>query len=69
MATRLFQIEAPTFTAGFCVDKKNTVWKAAPILKWMEEKPLYFIDSYCKKKGWKLNSLGEVGGENTPKVS
>lgn len=55
---RLFQVQAPHFTAGFCVDSKNIVWKAATILKWMEEKPLYFVDSYCKKKGWKLISLG-----------
>ncbi len=69
MATKLFQIKSPTFVAGFCVDAKNLVWKAAPILKWLEEKPLYFVDSYCKKKGWELVSLGEVGNDKTPKVS
>ena len=65
--TRLFQVKAPNFTAGFCVDKKNIVWRTAPIIKWMEEKPLYFVDSYCKKKGWELISLGDLNHEDTPK--
>ena len=69
MRTKLFQIKSPTFVAGFCVDVKGLVWKAAPVLRWLEEKPLYFVDSYCKKKGWELISLGEVGGDKTPKVS
>lgn len=55
---RLFQIKSPNFTAGFCVDAKNLVWRTAPIIKWLEEKPLYFVDSYCKKKGWELIYLG-----------
>ena len=53
----LFQVHAEgdrPFTAGFCVDAKNTVWRAAPIIKWMEEKPLDFIKQYCARKRWKL---------------
>ena len=49
------------------MDKKNIVWRTAPIIKWMEEKPLYFVDSYCKKKGWELISLGDLNHEDTPK--
>lgn len=44
------------FTAGFCVDAKNTVWKAAPILRWMQEKPFSFVASYCKNQGWQLEA-------------
>ena len=67
--TRLFQIQNDKFTAGFCVDKKNLVWRAAPILAWLEEKPLYFVDSYCKKRGWKLISLGTVDEDAARKAS
>lgn len=55
----LFQIFAPRFTAGFCVDAKGTVWQAAPIIKWMRDKPLGFVASYCKSKGWTLVSVDE----------
>lgn len=50
----LFQIQSPRFVAGFCVDAKNIVWEAAPIIKWMKDKPLGFVASYCKTKGWSL---------------
>jgi hypothetical protein len=55
----VFQIQADAnvrkpFTAGFCVDAKETVWKAAPIIRWMEDKPLSFIREYCKRREWKL---------------
>ena len=56
----LFQIQANTpraFTAGFCVDAQDTVWKAAPIIKWMEEKPLSFVKTYCVRKHWKLTRV------------
>jgi hypothetical protein len=60
--TKLFQVETPTFVAGFCVDAKNVIWRTAPILKWMEDKPLYVAESYCRKRGWKLK---EVNAEKT----
>jgi hypothetical protein len=50
----LYQIVAPKFTAGFCVDGKGLVWESAPILGWMKDKPLSFITDYCKHKNWKL---------------
>jgi hypothetical protein len=53
----LFQVQSlkpRSFTAGFCVDGQGLVWETAPILSWMKEKPLTFIQSYCKNKGWKL---------------
>jgi hypothetical protein len=55
----LFQVKGKhkylgDFSCGFCVDAKDTVWEAAPIIKWMKEKPLSFIISYCKEKGWDL---------------
>lgn len=39
----LYQIQAKHFTAGFCIDATGLVWKTAPIIRWMEEKPLSFI--------------------------
>ena len=53
----LYQVQTERFVAGFCVDAKGDVWEAAPIIKWMKEKPLTFIISYCKNKGWKLNAV------------
>lgn len=53
----LFSVSSKYFTAGFCVDAKNTVWQAAPIIAWMKEKPLYVVQSYCKKRGWKLEEV------------
>lgn len=50
----LFQITTPRFVAGFCTDAKGIVWTAAPIIKWMKDKPLGFIANYCKTKGWTL---------------
>lgn len=50
----MYQILSPKFAAGLCVDAKGDVWKAAPIIRWMEEKPLHFVQNYCKSKGWKL---------------
>lgn len=53
----LFQVQADgdkPFTAGFCVDAKELVWKAAPKIRWMEEKPLEFIKQYCARKKWRL---------------
>ncbi len=50
----LYQVSTPNWVAGFCVDAKGYVWEAAPIIKWMREKPLTFIVSYCKNKNWKL---------------
>jgi hypothetical protein len=50
----LYQIKTPKFTAGFCIDANEMVWEAAPIIKWMKNKPLSFITSYCKNKGWEL---------------
>lgn len=50
----LYQIVSPRFTAGFCVDAKDVCWEAAPIIRWLKDKPLSFITSYCKNKGWKL---------------
>jgi len=58
---KLFQVDGEDvkgkFTAGFCVDVKNTIWKAAPKLKWLEEKPLYVAESYCRKRGWNLYEI------------
>ena len=45
------------FDAGFCVDAKNEVWEAAPIIKWFKGKPLHFIVAYAKEKGWKLEHV------------
>lgn len=58
----LYQISTPenapkAFVAGLCVDAKGVVWKAAPIIRWLEEKPMGFVAGYCKKKGWKLDSV------------
>lgn len=56
----LFQVQAEgdrPFTAGFCVDAKNFVWKAAPIIRWMEDKPLEFIKQYCARKKWRLTKV------------
>lgn len=53
----LFQVQSPHFTAGFCVDAKNVVWEAAPILRWMKNKHLKFVEVYCKNKGWSLVSV------------
>lgn len=50
----LFQVQAKHFVAGFCADAKNTVWEAAPIIRWMKDKPLSYIQYYCEKKGWTL---------------
>lgn len=50
----LYQVTAPHFTAGFCLDAKELVWEAAPAIKWMKDKPLTFIQSYCQHKKWKL---------------
>jgi hypothetical protein len=55
--TALYQVQSDKFTAGFCVDAKNTIWETAPVLKWMKDKPLYVAESYCRKKGWKLVQL------------
>jgi hypothetical protein len=67
---RLFQIKAPHFVAGFCVDAKNTIWKAAPIIRWLEDRNLYVAESYCRKRGWKLLDITEkeeaVGIEEVP---
>jgi len=65
---RLFQVEAPHFTAGFCVDVTNLVWRTAPILKWMEDKPLYVAESYCRKKGWKLIEIPYESGQEKESV-
>lgn len=51
----LYQVEAKHFVAGLCTDAKGTVWETAPIISWMKEKPITFIEDYCKHKGWKLN--------------
>lgn len=63
MLRELFQIQAPYFTAGFCVDAKNIVWKAAPIIRWLEDKPYSFVVDYCKKKGWRLLSVSSSDGQ------
>ena len=64
MSTKLFQVHAPNkFTAGFCVDGTDTVWETAPILRWMKDKPLAFIQSYCKHKGWELNQVNSAGAD------
>lgn len=54
---QLYQVQADgsrPFTAGFCVDAKGDVWEAAPIIRWMKDKPLTFIRQYCQNKQWKL---------------
>lgn len=58
----LFQVQGKhrfhgEFTASFCTDAKETVWEAAPIIKWMKEKPLSFIQAYCKDKGWTIQNV------------
>jgi len=45
------------FCAGFCLDAKGDVWEAAPIIKWMKDKPIHFITAYCKDKGWQLEHV------------
>lgn len=53
----LYQVQADgnrPFTAGLCVDARGDVWRAAPIIRWMEEKPLEFIKQYCVRRGWKV---------------
>lgn len=55
--TTLYQVQADgprPFTAGFCIDAKGDVWAAAPIIKWMIDKPITFIIQYCQRKKWKL---------------
>ncbi len=53
----LFQIKAPHFVAGFCLDARNVVWEAASVIKWFKGKPLGFVVSYCKSKGWEINAV------------
>lgn len=53
----LYQITSPYFCAGLCVDAKGTVWEAAPIIKWMREKPITFVIDYCKNKKWDIKNV------------
>jgi len=56
----LYQVTTPSGTYGFCSDAKNLVWQAAPVIKWMREKPLSYIFGYCEKKGWKVTRVESV---------
>lgn len=49
----LYQVTAPHFCAGLVFDG-GTCIEAAPILKWARGMQMIYIDSYCKRKGWKL---------------
>ena len=53
----LYQIKTPEnaqrpFCVGLCVDAKGDVWQAAGPINWMKGKPISFVISYCKLKGW-----------------
>lgn len=54
--SELYQVTASYFCAGL-VFRGSTCIKAAPISGWARGMEMMDIDSYCKRKGWKLEKV------------
>ena len=54
---KLIRISAPYFCAGAEIDHNNNVINAAPILKWMKGRNLWWIEKYCNKKKWEIEVI------------
>jgi hypothetical protein len=50
---RLIRISAPHFCAGADV-KDGKIIDAAPIIKWMKGRTLWWVRKYCEKKKWEI---------------
>jgi len=50
----LYQITAPHFSAGICIDPKEGVYKSAPILGFMCRWSLEQIEEYCRLQKWDM---------------
>lgn len=53
---QMIRIDAPHFCAGAIVQNGKIV-KSAPIIKWMINKTVAQIMSYCKQKNWSCEYL------------
>ena len=49
-----YQVQAPHFCAGVVIDQWGIVIRTAPILRWAQGKRWVDLQSFCKRKGWKL---------------
>lgn len=55
MERRILHVEAPHYCAGAILEKVNGRWEcveAAPIIKWMEGKPITDTKKYLDGKGF-----------------
>lgn len=52
----MLYIQAPHFCCGVVLEG-NTVFKVAPIVKYMFGWPVDRAEAYCKSKGWKCTRL------------
>lgn len=57
MNYRLIRISAPHFCAGAEINQYDKVVNPAPILKWMKNRDLWWIEKYCKKKKWEIEVI------------
>lgn len=53
----LVRIMAPHFVAGVLVDDNMRVAVAAPILRWAVHRPIDWLASYCRGKGWGIEAV------------
>jgi hypothetical protein len=62
MYTHLYRITAPHFVAGLTVDGDygGRIGDAAPIIGWSIGWKLDDFLSYCKRKNWTVEDLGEL---------
>lgn len=55
MNCKLLRITSKYFCAGVAT-KNDIVVNAAPILKYMKNRDIWWVEKYCKKKKWELET-------------
>lgn len=55
---KLYQIQAPHFTAGL-VTRDGVVTDTAPILRWALGKKEVGVLSYCRRKRWTMEAISK----------